>query len=222
MRTTLRRRLVWGCLHLARLPSLSPPVVTPEAEARFALVADELLAGGTVTVPEPRLDFLRWLAEHRPVVFHGSPRDDLRELSTERRSSDTTAWGNQEAVYASTDPVWAIYFACLRRDRGWSGTRNGSMGLAGGPLYPRRYCFLHNRGSASPDRFGPGSLYLLSPETFVADEPLAGAIDTAHLVSYEPVRPLARLDVTPADFPFRDRVRYYRDGEPGWASLLRA
>jgi hypothetical protein len=221
MRTTLRRRLVWGCL-LARLPSLSPPVVTPEAEARFALVADELLAGGTVTLPEPRLDFLRWLAEHRPLVFHGSPRDDLRELSTERRSSDTTAWGNQEAVYASTDPVWAIYFACLRRDRGWSGTRNGSMGLAGGPLYPRRYCFLHNRGSASPDRFGPGSLYLLSPETFVADEPLAGAIDTAHLVSYEPVRPLARLDVTPADFPFRDRVRYYRDGEPGWASLLRA
>ncbi len=163
MRSTLRRRLVWSCLYLARLPSLSPPVVTPEAEARFALVADELLAGGTVTVPEPRLDFLRWLAEHRPVVFHGSPRDDLRELSTERRSSDTTAWGNQEAVYASTDPVWAIYFACLRRDRGWTGTRNGSMGLAGGPLYPRRYCFLHNRGSASPDRFGPGSLYLLSP-----------------------------------------------------------
>jgi hypothetical protein len=222
MRTTLRRRLVWGCLHLARLPSLSPPVVTPEAEARFALVADELLAGGTVTLPEPRLDFLRWLAEHRPLVFHGSPRDDLRELSTERRSSDTTAWGNQEAVYASTDPVWAIYFACLRRDRGWTGTRNGSMGLAGGPLYPRRYCFLHNRGSASPDRFGPGSLYLLSPETFVADEPLARAIDTAHLVSHEPVRPLARLDVTPADFPFRDRVRYYRDGEPGWVSLLRA
>jgi hypothetical protein len=47
-------------------------------------------------------------------------------------------------------------------------------------------------------------------------------IDTAHLVSHEPVRPLARPDVTPNDFPFRDRVRYYRDGEPGWISLLRA
>jgi|1186.fasta_scaffold116380_1 hypothetical protein len=218
----MRASLVWGCLRLARLPSLSPPVVTPEAEARFAAAADELLAGGPAAIPEPRLEFLRWLAESRPVVFHGSPRDDLRELSTERQSRDTTAWGNQQAVYASTDPVWAIYFACLRRDRGFAGTRNGSLGRTGGPLYPRRYFFAHNRGSASPDRFGPGSLYLLSPRTFVADEPLAGVIDTAHLVSREPVTPLARIDVTPGDFPFRDRIRYYRNREPIWISLLRA
>ena len=222
MSSTLRRKLVWGCLRLARLPSLPPPVVDAEAEAGFAAVADALLAGETVAIPEPRLDFLRWLAQNRPVVFHGSPRGDLSELSTERQSRDATAWGNQQAVYASTDPVWAIYFACLRRDRGWKGTRNGSLGQAGGPLYPRRYFFLHNRGSASPDRFGPGSLYLLSPSGFVSDEPLAGAIDTAHLVSREPVKPLARVDVTPADFPFRDRIRYYRDGEAAWVSLLRA
>jgi hypothetical protein len=222
MSATLRRRLAWACLRLARLPSLPGLVVDAETAAGFSLAADELLADGTTAIPEPRLDFLRWLAEHRPVVFHGSPRDDLRTLSTERRSRDTTAWGNQQAVYASTDPVWAIYFACLRRDRGWTGTKNGSMGQAGGPLYPRRYFFVHNRGSASPDRFGPGSLYLLSPAGFVADEPIAGVIDTAHLVSHEPVTPLARLDVTPEDFPFRDRVGYYRDGEPNWISLLRA
>ncbi len=217
----LRHRLMWAGLRLARLPSLPPPAVDPEAEARFAVAADALLGGEAIAVPEPRLDFLRWLAQSRPVVFHGSPRDDLRELSTERQSRDATAWGNQQAVYASTDPVWAIYFACLRRDGGWKGTKNGSMGQAGGPLYPRRYFFLHNRGSASPDRFGPGSLYLLSPRGFVADEPLAGAIDTAHLVSHEPVKPLTRLDVTPDDFPFADRIGYYRDGEPNWVSLLR-
>jgi hypothetical protein len=213
--------LIWGCLRLARLPSLPPPAVDPEVEARFAAAADALLAGEETAVPERRLDFLRWLAQNRPVVFHGSPRDDLSELSTERRSRDTTAWGNQQAVYASTDPVWAIYFACLRRDNGWTGTKNGSMGRAGGPLYPRRYSFVHNRGSASPNRFGPGSLYLLSPSSFVADQPLGGAIDTAHLVSHKPVKPLARIDVTPADFPFADRIGYYRDGEPNWVSLLR-
>jgi hypothetical protein len=222
MAAALRTRLVWGCLALARLPSLDAPVVDPATEARFSAAADALLAGETVATPEPRLGFLRWLAENRAVTFHGSPRDDLRELATERRSRDATAWGNQRAVYASTDPVWAIYFACLRRDRGWTGTKNGSLGRAGGPLYPRRYFFLHNRDSASPDRFGPGSLYLLSPATFVADDPLAGAIDTAHLVSYEPVEPLARIDVTPEDFPFRDRLRYYREGEANWISLLRA
>ncbi len=102
------------------------------------------------------------------------------------------------------------------------GRRTAAWARPAGSLYPRRYFFLHNRGSASSDRFGPGSLYLLSPAGFVADKPLAGAIDTAHLVSREPVKPLARLDVTPEDFPFRDRVGYYRDGEANWISLLRA
>lgn len=217
----VRHRLVWAGLRALGLPSLPAPAVGPEIAARFATAADAILDGRTAAVPEPRLDFLRWLAENRPIVFHGSPRGDLGELSTERRSRDSTAWGNQRAVYASTDPVWAIYFACLRRDAGWTGTKNGSLGRAGGPLYPRRYFFLHNRGSASPNRFGPGSLYLLPPATFVADVPLAGAIDTAHLVSHEPVRPLARIDVTPDDFPFADRIRYFRDGEPNWVSLLR-
>ena len=88
----MRASLVWGCLRLARLPSLPPPVVDPEAEARFTAVADELLTGEPVEIPEPRLDFLRWLAENRPVVFHGSPRDDLRELSTERQVSGPLAY----------------------------------------------------------------------------------------------------------------------------------
>ena len=70
-------------------------------------------------------------------------------------------------------------------------------------------------------RCGPGSPYLLSSSGFVADEPVAG-LDTAHLVSLEPVRRLARIDVTPADFPFGNRIRYYRDREPIWVSLLLA
>jgi hypothetical protein len=53
MSATLSRTLVLACLRFACLPSLPPPVVAPAA------------------VPERRLDFLRWLAEHRPGVFRG-------------------------------------------------------------------------------------------------------------------------------------------------------
>ena len=218
----LAARLLVLYVRLARLPSLGPVAVDDATEAAFAVVADELLAGGDPELPEPRLEFLRWLAENRTVAFHGSPRGDLTELSTERRSRDTTSFGDQTAVYASSDPVWAIYFACLRRDGAWSGTKNGSIGAVGGPLYPRRYFFLHNRGSASPERFGPGTVYVLPPESFVAQPPLAGVLDTAHLVSHEPVRPLAKVEVTPADFPFRDRIGYFRAREPFPLSLLRA
>lgn len=222
MKTSVRGAALLGLLKVLPLPSLPPLAVDAETEAAFARTADALLAGEAADVPVPRIDFLRWLAENRSVVFHGSPLGDLSELSTERQSRDTTAWGDQTAVYASSDPVWAVYFACLRRDGAWTGTRNGSMGRPGGPLYPRRYFFAHNRGSAAPDRFGPGTVYLLPPDSFVADAPLAGVVDTAHLVSRTPVRPIARVDVTADDFPFRDRIAYYRDGESIVATLFRA
>jgi hypothetical protein len=211
----MRGRLLKLLILIARLPSLPPPV---EQEG-FAAAADALLRGEPVDIPEPRLEFLRWLGATHDVVFHGSQRNDLAELSTERRSTDTTAWGNQAAVYASNDPVWALYFAVLRRDNGWTGTRNGSLGFGG----RRRYFFVHNRGSKSPERFGPGSLYVLPSGTFEPEPPLAGVIDTAHLVSRVSVKPLARIDVTPADFPFRSRIGYYRwDREPRWTTLFRA
>jgi hypothetical protein len=190
----------------------------PRERAGFTAAADALLRGESPELPEPRLEFLRWLGLHRPVLFHGSPRDDLTELSTERRSRDATAWGDQTAVYASSDPVWAIYFAVLRRDGGWTGTRNGSMGIG----RRRFYFFVHNRGSESPERFGPGALYLLPPDTFEPQPKALGFIDLAQLVSRVPVRPLARVDVTPEDFPFRDAIGYYREGEPIWRSMFRA
>jgi hypothetical protein len=54
------------------------------------------------------------------VLFHGSGRDDLDVLEPIRRSRDTTQFGDQEAVYATSDPVWAMYFALLRRGRSFS------------------------------------------------------------------------------------------------------
>jgi hypothetical protein len=207
----LRARAFGVFCRLARLPTLPPPVVRPG----FDETADALLRGEEVALPEARLDFLRWLGPARGVVFHGSQRNDLVELSTERKSSDATAFGNQRAVYGSSDPVWSIYFAVLRRDNGWTGTRNGSLGVGD----RRYYFFVHNRGSHSPHRFGPGSLYVVPADTFDAERWL---VDTAHLVSHVPVTPLARIDVTPEDFPFRDRIGYYRHREPIWISLLRA
>jgi hypothetical protein len=108
MSTTLRRRLVRGFLHLARSPSLPPPVVAPETEAGFASAADELLAGEATAVPEPRLDFLRWLVENRPVVFHGSSRDDLRELPTAPSAGLRPSGGSGERTLAQVSGLGAL------------------------------------------------------------------------------------------------------------------
>jgi hypothetical protein len=168
-------------------------------------------------LPWPKVEFLQWLRLNRPVVFHGSPRDDLTLLSTTRLSRDSSAFGNQRAVYASNDPVWAMYFALLPRGpgSGFRWTKNSCLRV-GGPERLPRYSFAVNPEVLANGGLSPGTLYVLPNDTFVSDKAEFGVIDTCHLVSKIEVKPLARLAVTPDDFPFaaslfspkhRDEVR---------------
>jgi hypothetical protein len=117
------------------------------------------------------LPFLQWLAEARGFLFHGSIRDDLAVLEPIRQSRDATPFGDQQAVYASSDPIWAIYFAILRRDNGFVGTRNGSVALVGGAVYPRWYFFSINRDAPRQGRSAPGTIDVVPREPFRPEEP---------------------------------------------------
>jgi hypothetical protein len=107
-----------------------------------------LLGLPSLGTPQPgddgALSSLQRRALREDVLFHGSSRDDLDVLEPVRRSRDTTEFGDQEAVYATSDPVWAMYFALLRRGRPFS-TRNGSIGAAGAPV-PEVVLLLAPRG----------------------------------------------------------------------------
>lgn len=153
------------------------------------------------------------------VLFHGSSRDDLGVLEPIRRSRDRTEFGDQQAVYATSDPVWAMYFALLRRGRPFS-TRNGSMGMPD-KLYPRWY-FFSLRGGHEGAPFAGGWIYLLPRAGFTAEPPLAGRLDTAQWVSSSAVRPVERIAVKPSDFPFRDLLVTHREREPMFVTWIRA
>ena len=153
-------------------------------------------------------------------MFHGSARDDLDVLEPIRRSRDSTEFGDQQAVYATSDPVWATYFAILRRGRPFS-TRNGSIGMAEGALYPRWY-FFSLRGGHDDKPFADGWVYVLPRAGFTPEPPLAGGLDTAQWVSSSAVRPIERIAVEPADFPFRRLVVTHREREPMFVTWLRA
>ena len=202
------------------MPSLGPVDVDAGTEAALERVADELVSGNADVVgesPVPLVEFLRWLAERRPVLFHGSARDDLAVLEPIRLSRDTTEFGDQQAVFATSDPVWAIYFAVLRRHRPL-GTRNGSLGIAGAGVYPRWYHFSVQRPFDRAARFGAGSVYIVPRAPFTVEPPLRGVFDSAQWVSPEAVEPLVRIDVTPADFPLLDTVVEHRGRDP-WALI---
>jgi hypothetical protein len=219
----VREPILLRLLRHSGLASLGPPRFDAAVVDRLSHASDRVLAGDASAVdvvPVPRVEFLRWLAEERGVLFHGSSRDDLAALEPIRLSRDTTEFGDRQAVYATSDPVWAIYFATLRRGTPFS-TRNGSLGRARSTLYPRWYFFSARTPDGRP-RFGRGSLYVLPRDGFVLQPPLGGAIDTAQWASTNAVQPLVRIDVGPEDFPFREHVVTHSEREPILVTMMRA
>ncbi len=193
-----------------------PPVrFTPGKEAAFEALARRFVDAATNAwiedVPQPKYEFLQWLRTRREVVFHGTKRDDLDLIRPIRLSRDATAFGDQQAVYASDDPVWAMYFAVLRKGGAMHWTRNSASRVLGSGRLPR-YAFAVNVGARTPGLLGDGTIYVLPSASFRSDAAAFGVIDNCHLVSAEPVVPLARIRVGPSDFPFADAIFESRPG----------
>jgi len=76
------------------------------------------------------------------------------------------------------------------------------------------YVFSITRSLLSSQPWRTGTVYLLPRSTFITQPPLSfGAYQDhiAQLASLVPVQPLAKLTVTPADFPFLTQIRGHDD-----------
>ena len=60
--------------------------------------------------------FLCGLAERQEVAFHGTG-DPTIESFEPREPIDFAPFGAQKAVFATTDPIWAMFYAIVDRDR---------------------------------------------------------------------------------------------------------
>lgn len=167
------------------------------------------------TLPHPKWQFLCHLADHHDIALHGSGDPDIA-LFEPRQSRDLNEFGNQEAIYAASDGLWAMFFAIVDRDRVASIT-NACVRLADqtGALHGPYYVFSVSQ-SALPDRpWRTGTVYLLPRSTFITQSPMEFGpyqVHIAQLASFEPVQPLAKLTVTPEDFPLLAQIRGHDDG----------
>ena len=174
------------------------------ARARFQVLLQEHLAGGQDQPPDV-VGYLDYLAGLRRFAFHGSGRDDLQELSTERESGDSRAFGRQQAVYATQDPHWAAFYALVNREHAGS-INNFSIGPT---RHSRTRWYRRDVGlkEPAPPVARPGRLYVLPRDTFRAARRLYGLIDIAHWVSTVPVTPLFSLPLSPEDYPLARHIR---------------
>ena len=68
------------------------------------------------TLPWPKWQFLCHLSDHHDIALHGSGNPQIH-LFEPRQSNDLNEFGNQKAIYAASDGLWAMFFAIVDRER---------------------------------------------------------------------------------------------------------
>jgi hypothetical protein len=142
------------------------------------------------------------------VLFHGSNAQDIRRF--EPLEQLTARDRPVRAVFATPDPLWAMFFAVTRRSVGrWNGClRPEETGLA-----RSRYFFAVR---ADPDTaWADGAVYVLPRATFEPSDV------QAEWISLAPVEPLRVVTVTRDDFPFAHHVFRFAHPESDWIRLWR-
>jgi hypothetical protein len=192
---------------------LSRPGPAPDAATRAEF--DALLAGALATGPDSAIDyrlaapkwrFLCHVADRGQVLLHGSSDPDIARFEP-RQSNDIAEFGNRKAVYAAADGLWAMFFAILDRPRHRMSLTNSCfrvLGEDGSLSEPYYYYFAVNNEVLDQDQFSPGTVYLLPAAGFEREPAYVEdgrRVLTAQAASLDPVEPLARLVVEPADFP---------------------
>lgn len=184
-----------------------------------AFVTGSILAAGGARVPDrpPCATWLllSWLCERYPVVLHGSNDPNIRTFEPRRpRDRSADEFSKQKAVFATSDGIWATFYAVLDRTTPALTFMNAALQFAApgtsAGWSEMRYFFSIAKAARRAGPWREGTVYVLPSEGFGQQRPyrLGGRlVREPHFACPRPVRPLARVSVTPEDFPLLDHVR---------------
>lgn len=186
-------------------------------ELAFKKLRQEILKADGITeisylLPYPKHNFLKYLVENGQVLLHGSPEKNIDILEPRQANCRSKKFGNLQAVYAVKDPILATFYA-IRDVKGhhFKGAIQSGRHVRkeNGAIVEKSYRFKLHPDDLAAQPWTAGMVYILPQETFQQGENETGnPID--EWASLAPVRPIAKLPVTPEDFPLLDRVEAYK------------
>lgn len=163
----------------------------------------------------PKWQFLCYIADQHSIALHGTGNLQI-DCFEPRLADDINAFGNQTAVYAAGDGLWAMFFAIVDRDRYSMSVANACVRLADatGQVSEPYYVFSIDQTALHQHPWRTGVVYLLPSDSFVTQPPQPFGpyeVRIPQLASLVPVTPLARLEIAPDDFPFLRQIRGHDD-----------
>jgi hypothetical protein len=164
----------------------------------------------------PKHEFLRYLVDRKPILLHGSNYSDLNVLLPVRFSTDARAAMNRETVFAAADGILPMFFAILDRENYVGTISNGAYRLpdATGSA-TNHYFFSLNAEMLKLGPFRRGWIYLLPKDKFKLAADGYGVV-LEEWISKEPVQVLAKLSISPEDFPLLDAIWGHDEIELAW------
>lgn len=200
---------------LIRLWFLPEPTIEFDDDQRAAFEAcyDRAVDSRTLDLaydlPYPKHEFLAYLAQEKPVLFHGS--NDTTLATLEPRQQVDHRGEPVTAVFATSDPHWATFFAIVDRDSYTDSLRNAGFLVETPSGTVRRYYFSLSRRGLRAGPFSTGALYVLPDASFDPPEVDVVGMDEWH--SATSVTPVARIEVHPDEFYFLNDVVGHREDE---------
>ena len=193
-----------------RLLVMPHPRLTDADRLAFDRLLTATPDGGDVAyaLPQPKWWFLHH-AVGSGLLLHGTNEGAIDVLGT--RAQNDAFGAPVDAVFASDDAIWPLYFATVRREALRYGYINWAVHVRGSS----RYVFSIGADPAAPGSWSDGAIYLLPGGSFRRTG------SSRELVSDTAVEPRARLAVTPDDFPFRSQTLEHGAGDTPRRVVLR-
>jgi len=167
-------------------------------------------------IPYPKHEFLRYLVDRKQILLHGSNYPDVKVLLPMRFTIDVREAMNGQTVFAAADGILPMFFAILDRKKYVGTMSNGSYQLPDATgLVTSHYFFSISEEMLKLWPFRCGTIYLLPKDKF---KPAAEGQDVLldEWISRKPVQVLAKLSISPEDFPLLDTVWGHNESELAW------
>jgi hypothetical protein len=161
----------------------------------------------------PKWVFLCWLTEEKEVFLHGSGNPNIGVFEPRApNAKEDNDFSLQKAVFASSEGIWAMFYAILDRENSRLNFLNAAPRFKSDTGWSEpRYFFSISEPAFEHKPWREGVVYILLKEGFAVEPPnqVAGGftVQDPHWANLNAVKPLAKLKVKPEDFPFLEQIR---------------